>query len=273
MDDHRIELPSKQFMSAMEVTAHISLLVLIATYCILLWVCLTKSPAAMSGYKWWLVINGTAAILFEVIFTLSMPVLLLPYALMYLDGYATRNFIFSALANELYADLFFFIVLIVAYVIIMMFLFRYAQTTGNLAYKMVFSRGKMNVIISVVLLSIIAMSIYLPIHLYIVPREELLSILNETASTVYVRIRDRNIMGTSTRSSSAVVKYFSILFLSLSLIVAAAITFSLFDSYRFMKHNETTCQKTLGPTAIQMAPIHGLRFASGSIGELAIQMA
>ncbi|KAI1696564.1 serpentine type 7TM GPCR chemoreceptor srh domain-containing protein [Ditylenchus destructor] len=239
MNGHKIELPSEQFMLAMEVTAHVTFLVLIASYCILLWVCLTKSPAAMSGYKWWLIINGTAAVLFEVICTLTMPVFLLPYPMIYLDGYATKNFIFNDLASELYTDIFFFIIAFVAYVIMMIFLFRYAQTTGNIAYKLVFSSGKMNAFISVVALGIMAMLIFLPIHLYFAPREELLSILNESIPTVYDRIRNKNVVGASTRWSSFAVTYFAILYLSITLLVSAAVAFSLFDSYRFLKHNES----------------------------------
>ncbi|KAI1695475.1 serpentine type 7TM GPCR chemoreceptor srh domain-containing protein [Ditylenchus destructor] len=200
MNDPRIELPSDQFMWAMEVTAHVSLLVLIATYCLLLWACLTKSPAAMSGYKWWLVINGTTAVLFEVFVTLTMPVILVPYPMIYLDGYATKNFIFNELANELYADLFFFIIAFVAYVIMMVFLFRYAQTRSNMVYKIVFSGRKISAVISIVALAIIAASVYLPCRLFFTPREELLSILNDTVPTVYIRIRDRNVVGTSVSS-------------------------------------------------------------------------
>ncbi|KAI1694835.1 serpentine type 7TM GPCR chemoreceptor srh domain-containing protein [Ditylenchus destructor] len=179
MNHPKIVLPSEQFLLVTEVIGLISLLILIATYCVLLWVCLTKSPAPMSGYKWWLVINGTISVLFETYFTLITPIVLLPYPMLLLDGLVGRNFTFSDFALELYGELLLFFVALIAFVTMTVFLFRYCQTTDNLMYKVVFSSRKISILLFTVVILILGLMAFIPCHLLVMPPQMLLADIYE----------------------------------------------------------------------------------------------
>ncbi|KAI1690764.1 serpentine type 7TM GPCR chemoreceptor str domain-containing protein [Ditylenchus destructor] len=187
-------LPSDEVVIVLSIMAVTNLLALLVSYGLLMYVCLKKSPAAMSGYKWLILVNATCSVAYEALF-LTLPEFLFPNPMIALANPLLSNVILSDTFMYFYGDVLVASMVVTIITNMIMFPYRYCQTTRNWIYRNVFSNTKVAISLAIVLLILECASTVAPIHGLYMPRDQIMEAVLETNPSFYGFIKSHNVLG------------------------------------------------------------------------------
>ncbi|KAI1729569.1 serpentine type 7TM GPCR chemoreceptor srh domain-containing protein [Ditylenchus destructor] len=202
-----------------------------------MWTCLTKSPPAMSGYKWWLVMNATTSLFVELLYGLTMTEPLIPYPMLLIGG-IFRNVILSDFFLAVYLDIFFIIIILTCYSNTLLFVYRYCQTINNYLYRRVFCDISSSVISTLIPFVVLCVLIITPLHWNIASRNDLIHSMKMVDLAVYEKIKNRSVVGVLREASEMSLMFAAVIFLLAVVTFSAIISLSIFGCYRFLYVNK-----------------------------------
>ncbi|KAI1698386.1 serpentine type 7TM GPCR chemoreceptor srh domain-containing protein [Ditylenchus destructor] len=229
--------PTETFESVISAIAHINSVLLTVSFTVLVWVCLTKSPAAMSGYKWFILINATSGIIYEYFYTSTQPQLLWPYPINVMSGGFLSTITWSDTSMIIYNDFCYGILFTSTYTNTLLFVYRYGQTVDGWVYRRILSSGKISALVFVTPWLILLCPLVIPPHLYAIPKSQLIEVVRKLDTKLYERIKDVNAIG-GTREQFRVANRFLLTFVAIwGLIMLAVTSFCTTSCYRFLRQN------------------------------------
>uniref|UniRef100_A0A915CUG1 G protein-coupled receptor n=1 Tax=Ditylenchus dipsaci TaxID=166011 RepID=A0A915CUG1_9BILA len=177
-----------------EIFAYVTLVLLLISYSLVLWLCLKKSPMSMNRYRWFILLNSTNAVLFDVLSTLFHPEFLLPYPIIMVGG-VMRDVHLGDTVTHILVSITAFSCYILLYFTMLLFTFRYCQTVDNWFYRTVFLQKKMSLMFT--LLGIfgpgcVALGIA---NSLVASNEEMIDWMRTQNKQVYEKIQGRNFVG------------------------------------------------------------------------------
>jgi len=194
-----VEFPSDTLVRCAETLSYIVLLISLSLYTITVWVIVKCSPRLMEGYRWYLLLNVTAAISIDIMYTLIGQINLLPYPIIIYNGWLLRTqpplspvVLYSI--QLLYAT----ILLLTGCSIVTLFAYRYCQLKENWLYRWVLRNVPFTVGLNILMASSAILISSTPPGLSYAAINERSTALRDAIGSIdnalYERIKGKNVM-------------------------------------------------------------------------------
>ncbi|KAI1720434.1 serpentine type 7TM GPCR chemoreceptor str domain-containing protein [Ditylenchus destructor] len=227
---------SENFSDGTSFVAYVNLLLLICSYSLLIWVCLTKSPRLMSGYKWLIIVNATCCLFYELLNTLTMPELLSPYPIIIVQG-PFKHLLSSNTLLYIYFDSFVFAMVILLYTNSLLFVYRYCQTVNNWIYERIFSYWILSMGICILPLMMIYVPVVALLHPMIGTSDRLMETLSDDIKTQQ-SLKHCVLVGLAGSHVRLTLTYVTLFAASVGVFITSIVVYTTFETYRFLQHRQ-----------------------------------
>ncbi|KAI1710178.1 serpentine type 7TM GPCR chemoreceptor srh domain-containing protein [Ditylenchus destructor] len=221
--------------------AYIQLVVSPALYALLVWMVYYKSPPAMGAYKWYTIWNATYLMVSEVLYAFAHPEPLFPYPVAIAGGFAKFVPVGQTFAN-IYTDVAIFFIMSSFYSTMVLFLFRYLQTTDS-DFMRFFTNPKFAILCNAAALTFATAMIIVPLHFQWTTREEKLSLagdMNLIDPSLRQRLLTLPLIGVKREPLLLVAGYSAAI---LSSFVGVVVVGSILGIYHFLRQNKKSFSK------------------------------
>ncbi|KAI1698148.1 serpentine type 7TM GPCR chemoreceptor srh domain-containing protein [Ditylenchus destructor] len=237
---HDIVLIPETFLLVGEYIALVIFGVLLCSYSLMVYVVLWKSPSSMTTYKWYILMNGTYAVLFELVFALASPEPLFPYPMLIVGG-PLRNVHLGTTFNNIYLELGMLSIIFVFQSTLILFLYRYCQTADNYFYTRFLSdiRWTAAINFSIVVGGLIFMLVEQLVVKFFKSSEELKDWIRAVDPKVYSHIGDRQVVGFVREGTEPYWLFCGVLTLFFTFSIAGIVAFCTYGCHRHLRQKQS----------------------------------
>ncbi|KAI1698008.1 hypothetical protein DdX_18158 [Ditylenchus destructor] len=172
--------------------------------------------------------------------------MLSPYPITVISGGLLATIALSDRSLIVFNDLCYVISFTCSYTNTLLFVYRYGQTVKGWMYERVLSNNKLTTFLFVSLWLILMCPLVVPVHLYAIPKTQLIEVVQKFDINLYERIKDANVVG-GMREQVQVANRFTMSFAVIWGLTMFAVTlFCTYSCFRFLRQNNDRLKMIIG---------------------------